>query len=261
MPFFKTNSYNVSRSRALENSSKKNGWRHTIFNTVGDKYIGEWKNDKKTGKGRIITRNDELYEGDMENDRRHGFGVLAQRIPNTDVYQLCYRGDWKNGRMHGHGMRIYPDGSFYIGEFMNGKRHGHGQQWYADGAFFDGYFKNDKKEGLGMLIRADGNRYEGEWLNDLKHGQGLFFHLDNGQLQEGVWNLDTCVCSQIGDIDYRQCCISPTPYPIPDVTLKLKEQVWTMAKSRALIGFLDLCDDGFFTYDNMTGSEDSQVVG
>lgn len=102
-----------------------------------------------TGKGVIVTRRDELYEGDLFNNYRHGFGVLAQRISNTDVFKLCYRGDWKNGKMHGYGLRIYPDGTFYLGNFENGKRHGYGQQWSPDGAFFDGEFRNDLKEGLG----------------------------------------------------------------------------------------------------------------
>ncbi|XP_066245982.1 MORN repeat-containing protein 3-like [Euwallacea similis] len=237
MPFLNPKHYAVPRSRALENMTKRNGFRHVIFNALGDKYIGEWKNDKKAGKGVIITRNGKLYEGDMENNYRHGFGVLAQRTPSTDVYSLRYRGDWKNGKMHGHGLRIYPDGSYYIGEFRSGKRQGHGQQWYPDGAYFDGEFKNDVREGLGILIRSDGNRYEGEWYNDLKHGKGRFVHLDSGQLQVGVWNDDFCVCSQMSDLGYRQPCA------IPLVTLKFLEKVSDRAKQLVLPGSLGPCED------------------
>lgn len=49
MPLLKSKRYALPRSRVLENSTRKNGLRHTIFNTVGDKYVGEWMNDKKTG--------------------------------------------------------------------------------------------------------------------------------------------------------------------------------------------------------------------
>lgn len=45
----------------------------------------------------------------------------------------------------------------------------------------------------------------------------MFFHLNSGQVQDGVWNNDMCVYSQLKDVDYRQCCIEPTPYPIPEV--------------------------------------------
>ncbi|KAL1490983.1 hypothetical protein ABEB36_011648 [Hypothenemus hampei] len=218
MPFLKPQNYSLPRSRVLENLSKRNGLRHTIYNGVGDKYIGEWKNDKKTGKGVILTRNSELYEGDMKENYRHGFGVLAQRIPNTDVFRLLYRGDWRYGKMDGNGLRIYPDGSYYIGEFKKGKRQGHGQQWYPVGAFFDGIFINDLKNGMGVMIQANGNRYEGEWANDLKHGRGQFFHLDSGQMQDGIWKENLCIFSQIRDIAFRQCCIAPTPYSIPNVS-------------------------------------------
>ncbi|XP_066146577.1 MORN repeat-containing protein 3-like isoform X2 [Euwallacea fornicatus] len=223
MPFLNQKHYAVPRSRVLENMTKRNGFRHVIFNALGDKYSGEWKNDKKAGKGVTITRNGELYEGDMENNYRHGFGVLAQNIPSTNAYRLFYRGYWKNGKMHGHGLRIYSDGSFYIGEFRNGKRQEHGQQRYPDGAFFDGEFKNDVKEGLGIFVRADGNRYEGEWHNDLKHGKGLFFHLGSGKLQDGVWSNDFCVCSQISELDYKQSCVAPTPCAIPPIRDRAKQ--------------------------------------
>lgn len=34
----------------LEESTKKNGLRHAIFNIKGDKYVGEWKNNLRHGK-------------------------------------------------------------------------------------------------------------------------------------------------------------------------------------------------------------------
>lgn len=49
MPFLKERK-KVSRSHELENTTKKNGLRHAIFNIVGDKYVGEWHNDSKTGQ-------------------------------------------------------------------------------------------------------------------------------------------------------------------------------------------------------------------
>lgn len=72
------------------------------------------------------------------------------------------------------------------------------------------------------MVRADGNRYEGEFQDDLKHGKGLFYHLDNGLVQDGVWHKDMCIYSQMRDLEYRQCAIDPTPYPIPPVSMKEK---------------------------------------
>ncbi|XP_060529435.1 MORN repeat-containing protein 3-like isoform X2 [Cylas formicarius] len=215
MPFLHERKSFILRSRQIENTAKRNGLRHTIFNTIGDQYIGEWKDDKKSGKGKIITRAGELYEGDLEGNRRHGFGVLARKLPNRDVFELIYRGDWKNGKMSGTGLRIFPDGGFYVGGWKNGKREGHGRHWYSDGAFYDGQYKNDMRHGLGILIKADGNGYEGAFKSDKKRGKGMYFHLDRGQLQEGVWNDDCCVFSTFRDIGYRQCAANPAPYPIP----------------------------------------------
>lgn len=53
MPFLK--SYKEPRSRVLEESTKKNGLRHAIFNIKGDKYVGEWKNNLKHGKNHYGT--------------------------------------------------------------------------------------------------------------------------------------------------------------------------------------------------------------
>lgn len=55
MPFYKKNKLSLSRSKRIEKSVEKNGLRSSIFNTVGDKYKGEWKEDKKSGKWRRTT--------------------------------------------------------------------------------------------------------------------------------------------------------------------------------------------------------------
>lgn len=98
-----------------------------------------------------MTRNQELYEGDFSRNYRHGFGVLAFRIPGTKVYSLAYRGTWRNGWPEGNGLRIYKDGSYYLGEWKYGKRHGHGQMWYSNKSWYHGEWVNDSKQGLGKI--------------------------------------------------------------------------------------------------------------
>jgi hypothetical protein len=71
----------------------------TYISPSGNKYVGEWKNGKKHGKG-IGTYNDgeEIYEG-----------------------------DWENGTWNGQGTHTYAGGlNFYKGGFKNGRRHGKG---------------------------------------------------------------------------------------------------------------------------------------
>ncbi|GJQ83371.1 hypothetical protein Trydic_g18153 [Trypoxylus dichotomus] len=224
MPFLKGKSILESRCRNLENSSKKNGLRHAVFAPPKDKYVGQWRDNIKSGKGYLLSRSGQLYEGDWERGYRHGFGVLGVKN-DKDVVLLLYKGEWKNGRMHGIGARHYPDGSYYLGNWKNSKRHGYGQMWYANGSFYDGFWVKDKKEGWGMFVRPDGNRYEGSWKEDHKDGRGRFFHLDSGQLQSGIWKRDVCCFSSIFDIPFRQNAVEGTPYPVQCVELEKPEEL------------------------------------
>lgn len=47
--------------------------------TFGDKekYDGEWKNDKKSGKGVYTHGPKERYEGDWDNDMKNGHGKVV----------------------------------------------------------------------------------------------------------------------------------------------------------------------------------------
>ena len=47
--------------------------------SVTETYMGEWKNDKRTGFG-ISERSDGLkYEGEWFNNRKYGYGVTTFR--------------------------------------------------------------------------------------------------------------------------------------------------------------------------------------
>ena len=60
-------------------------------------YIGNWRNDMYSHKGRII-------------------------YPSGDAYQ----GDWKDGVKHGEGQYYFADGSVFKGTFQNDQQHGYG---------------------------------------------------------------------------------------------------------------------------------------
>lgn len=46
----------------------------------GRVYAGEWKNDMKEGKGKMIWADGTIYEGEYKNDKKHGFGILTWGI-------------------------------------------------------------------------------------------------------------------------------------------------------------------------------------
>ena len=45
-----------------------------MFNPSGYKYVGEWKNNKKHGKGEEIFEEKGVYKGEFKNDFHHGQG-------------------------------------------------------------------------------------------------------------------------------------------------------------------------------------------
>ena len=69
----------------------------------GDKYVGEFTDDKANGQGTIT-------------------------YPNGDKYV----GEWRDDKMHGQGTYTYASGIKYVGEFRDDKRHGQGTM-YAPG--------------------------------------------------------------------------------------------------------------------------------
>ena len=40
----------------------------------GAKYEGEWKNNKRHGKGKMINSDGKIYEGDFKENKKDGFG-------------------------------------------------------------------------------------------------------------------------------------------------------------------------------------------
>src|SRR5688572_3996463 len=81
----------------IKNGSKK----YTYAN--GDTYDGEWKDDKRHGRGKFITSSFK-YDGQWETDKRHGTGVLIEA--NGDMYS----GEFANDYMHGNGIMAYETG-------------------------------------------------------------------------------------------------------------------------------------------------------
>ncbi|XP_004930389.1 MORN repeat-containing protein 3 [Bombyx mandarina] len=231
-----------------EKRSVKNGVHHAVFTSRFDKYVGDWKNDLKDGKGAFVTVSGKLYEGDWYKGFRHGFGVLSNKLPDN-TYKLEYRGEWVRGKPEGVGWRYYGNEDVYFGFWKSGQKHGYGKMWYSDNTFYTGYWNKDQREGLGMFVEVNGNWYEGHWEKNLKSGFGRYYHMHTGQLQEGCWVENICVKSMMLDIDVRQYCDRPTQYPIPmeqlqDSRLILeKSEFWVKQKIGRIDKKLQTCID------------------
>ena len=83
--------------------------------TNGDRYIGDWKGNKKHGQGTQTWANGEKYVGEWQDNNLHGQGKLIS------LKGEVYKGEWKNGNMHGQGNLYTPPGHRYVGQFKNNK--------------------------------------------------------------------------------------------------------------------------------------------
>ena len=89
----------------------------------GDKYIGEFINELKDGKGILYYNiNNEKkrykYEGEFKNDKFEGKGIYYFNNGNK------YERDYKNGHKEGKGIKYSNNGDRKMGNYLNGKKIG-----------------------------------------------------------------------------------------------------------------------------------------
>jgi len=120
---------------------------------AGDKYVGEWKDDKYHGYGIYTYTKGDKYVGEYKDNKRHGQGTY------TYADGTKYVGEHKDGKYHGQGTYTWntaPNkGDKYVGEYKDGKQNGYGTYTYAGGRKDSGYYLNDKYvpdicEGMGL---------------------------------------------------------------------------------------------------------------
>ena len=116
----------------------------------GDKYIGAFKEGKRSGEGKYLYANGNKYEGQWDGGTRNGKGKLI--FPNGNKYV----GDFVDGKWTGKGTLTNYFGDKYVGDFKDGKRHGKGIVSSANGFNYHGIFENDVIViGEGRLIKSN----------------------------------------------------------------------------------------------------------
>lgn len=133
----------------IEDPADKKG---VIIESPG--YVGETKEGKKHGKGKLVLRNGDVYIGAWKNGKRSGQGVY--------IYSsgIKYNGQWKNDVMDGSGSFIIPGTGSYYGDIKEGQMTGFGVFNYNDGSVYEGYWKNGKWHGKGKYSLPDGRYLE-----------------------------------------------------------------------------------------------------
>ena len=109
------------------------------------KYVGEWKNGKPDGKGKItFGENSEFpskyYDGFWREGKKEGYGIMY--FGRTGKFANCkYTGKWKDDEMDGFGKFEWSKGNYYEGPWKYNKQEGNGVYVFESGEVFKGYWK------------------------------------------------------------------------------------------------------------------------
>jgi len=96
-----------------------------VFASSGNRYEGQWKDNRQIGKGTMWFANGNKYEGQWKQDRQEGQGTMW--FANGERYE----GQWKQNRKEGQGSMWFANGERYEGDWRLGQRHGVGVQFAA----------------------------------------------------------------------------------------------------------------------------------
>ena len=94
--------------------------------------------------------NGNRYAGEFKNNKKHGQGTYT--VANGDQYS----GEFKDGTFNGQGTYSFANGSRYAGDFKDGKRSGQGAFTRTDGGVVVGEWRDDLAQGRVLEFAADG---------------------------------------------------------------------------------------------------------
>ena len=139
-----------------------NGLRHGTGKDYRDniKYEGEFRKDKKCGKGKILFESGDTYEGEFSDNKFNGYGHYIWAKNKHE-----YKGNYLNGKFNGEGFYKWGENEYYNGEYVNGIKEGEGELCFKGGKKFFVNFTNGKPNGIGIFQDEDGNRCEVEFIN------------------------------------------------------------------------------------------------
>ena len=139
-----------------------------------NKYIGEFKDMKRWGKGKLIT-NKIIYEGDFVNNKIEGKGKIKFLKSGIE-----YEGTFVNDNIEGTGILKWINGDIYEGEVKNGIMHGQGIYKNINGKIIRGIFENGQIVQYGDLNNNFNNvRTNNEFITNKFDYAKPFRKIDN----------------------------------------------------------------------------------
>ncbi len=177
------------------------GWKQ--FYPLDDPFFN-WNKGYATPNWRVYNPEDRMnlavYEGDMVNGMRNGFGRLTtpkyvrlgtwrddqftgwgrESRRNGDVLE----GRFVDGRVTGKGILKNAKGNLYVGDFVESRRHGYGEL-DTNRIHYKGEFLGDRLNGKGIIhFKIEGHDYDGDFRDNEINGRGVF-RWTNGDVYDG----------------------------------------------------------------------------
>ena len=141
-----------------------------------NKYIGEFKNMKKWGKGKLIS-DKIIYEGDFINNKKEGKGRIKFLESN-----VIYEGTFINDNIEGYGIFKYTNGNIYEGEVKNWKMNGNGAYKYRNGKILKGRFVDNKIVNYENIQPSFYSPSIRQNINNEFGNEKFFYHYDSKKL-------------------------------------------------------------------------------
>jgi hypothetical protein len=121
----------------------------------------------------------QLYQGQFKGWIKHGIGELHYEV--AGVGRFVYEGEFENDKKHGHGVLTWPDGRQYTGHFANDDFHGDSIITWADGNKYVGHYANGKKDGQGTIFYSDGSMCIAHFDKGKRLGQCTYVEADGAK--------------------------------------------------------------------------------
>jgi hypothetical protein len=167
------------------------------------RYVGEFRDGRKHGRGQYTFASGDRYEGDFADDVPSGKGkyrfasgdsyegeIVAGKITGTGVYLTKgmdrIEGSFINGSAHGHARYLFASGDRYEGEMAAGRVTGKGAFTLKSNDRIVGTFIDGQAQGEAIYYFSNGDRYEGQIKSGALTGKGKYFY-SNGLRSEGEY--------------------------------------------------------------------------
>ncbi len=148
------------------------------------RYVGEFKDGKKHGRGLYTWPNGDSYDGDFADDTPNGKGVF--QLATGDKYE----GEVAAGRISGRGIYITREADRIEGSFIDAKAFGQALYLFANGDKYEGEMAAGRLSGKGIYTTKNRDRIEGTFVNGQAQGEGICYFANNdryeGEIKAGA---------------------------------------------------------------------------